>query len=342
MLPWDLIPGTACDNADGVANERSSQPAFSPLPLAAACTTVVLWGSAFVGIRAAAPHFSPGALALGRLIAATVTLGIVWAVRRAGWPKRTAWPGIAVCGLLWLGGYMVLLNWGERSVDAGTAAMIVGIGPILIAVLSGWLLREGFPRQLFAGIAVSFVGVVVTGLATSDRAGSSVGGVLLCVLAAVAFAGGMVSQKAALRHANALQVTTFGCAVALVACLPFAGQLTSEVADAPVSATLNMVFLGVFPTALAFTTWAYALARMPAGRLGATTYIVPVVAILLSWIILGEVPTWLALLGGLLCVAGVAVARRQAPTRRTAGPADLSAAGAESVPVAAQPVPEQS
>jgi drug/metabolite transporter (DMT)-like permease len=333
-----LDPRYRHDNAGGVANERSSQPAFSPLALAAVGTTVLLWGSAFVGIRAAAPHFSPGSLALGRLIAAAVTLGIVCAVRRAGWPQRTAWPAIAVCGLLWLGAYMVLLNWGERSVDAGTASMIVGVGPILIAVLSGWLLREGFPRMLFAGIAVSFIGVVVTGLATSDRAGSSVGGVLLCVLAAVAFAGGMVTQKRALRQATALQVTTFGCVVALVACLPFAGQLTTEVAHAPVSATLNMIFLGVFPTALAFTTWAYALARMPAGQLGVTTYIVPVVAILLSWTILGEVPTWLAMVGGLLCVAGVAVARRPAPTRNAAGP-DGSA---EPVPAAAQPVPDQS
>ena len=56
-------------------------------------------------------------------------------------------------------------------------------------------------------------------------------------------------------------MTTYGCLVGAVACLPFAGQLIADAADAPLSATLNMVYLGVFPTALAFTTWAYALAR---------------------------------------------------------------------------------
>jgi drug/metabolite transporter (DMT)-like permease len=71
-----------------------------------------------------------------------------------------------------------------------------------------------------------------------------------------------------------------------------------------------VVYLGAFPTAIGFTTWAYALARTSAGRLGATTYLVPPVAILLSWLLLGETPAGLALLGGLLCIGGVYVTRR--------------------------------
>ena len=64
-------------------------------------------------------------------------------------------------GLLWFGLYMITLNWGERDVDAGTAAMLVNIGPILLALLGGWLLHEGFPRRLAAGMAVSFGGAVL-------------------------------------------------------------------------------------------------------------------------------------------------------------------------------------
>jgi drug/metabolite transporter (DMT)-like permease len=66
----------------------------------------------------------------------------------------------------------------------------------------------------------------------------------------------------------------------------------------------------VFPTALAFTTWAYALSRTTAGRMGATTYLVPPLAVLLGWVILGESPPVLALLGGVLCLAGVVLSRR--------------------------------
>ncbi|MFG3438876.1 DMT family transporter [Nonomuraea sp. NPDC047897] len=281
------------------------------LALVAAGVTVVLWASAFVSIRSAGSAYSPGALALGRLLAGAVVLAAISLVRREGWPPRAAWPGIAWSGVLWFGLYMVALNWAEREVDAGTAAMVVNIGPILIALLSSRLLGEGLPRPLLAGMAVSFAGAAVVGLSMSGAGHASVLGVLLCVLAAAGYAAGVVAQKPALRHASALQVTTFGCLAGAVACLPFAGVLVSEAARAPLAATANMIYLGVFPTALAFTTWAYALARTTAGRMGATTYVVPALVVPMSWLALDEVPGPLTLAGGALCLAGVAVSRRR-------------------------------
>jgi drug/metabolite transporter (DMT)-like permease len=280
-------------------------------PLLAAAVTVVLWASAFVAIRSAGQDFSPGALALGRLLPASAVLGVISLSQRAGWPPRAAWPGIVATGALWFGVYMVALNWGEQHVDAGTAAMVVNVGPILIALLSGWLLREGLRRSLLLGITVSFAGVILVGIATSTGRSPSLLGVMLCLLAAVSYAVAVISQKPALRHASALQVTTFGCALGTIACLPFTGQLLSQLATAPVTATLSVIYLGVFPTAVAFTTWAYALSRTSAARMGATTYLVPALTVLLGWAILGEVPTWLALAGGALCLAGVALSRWQ-------------------------------
>ncbi|MFJ8138275.1 DMT family transporter [Streptomyces sp. NPDC096013] len=304
---------------------------------AAAVVTVVLWASAFVSIRSAGSAYSPGALALGRLAGGALALGVISLVRRAGVPPRSAWRGIAVSGVLWFGFYMVVLNWGEQQVDAGTAALVVNIGPILIALLGSRLLGDAMPPRLLAGMAVSFAGAVTVGLSMSGEGGSSVLGVVLCLLAAVAYAGGVVAQKPALARASALQVTTFGCLVGAVMCLPFAGQLVEQAADAPVSATLNMVYLGVFPTALAFTTWAYALARTTAGKMGATTYAVPALVVLMSWLLLGEVPGLLTLAGGVLCLAGVAVSRSRA---RNAGA--VSGTGAAAAPVVAvEPPPEE-
>lgn len=287
----------------------------------AAAVTVVLWASAFVAIRSAGHYFSPGALALGRLLLGAAVLALVMLKRRRGWPPRAAWPGIVATGVLWFGVYMVALNWGEQHVDAGTAAMVVNIAPILIALLSGWVLAEGLPRRLIIGIAVSFVGVILVGFATSTSKHPSLLGVLLCLLAALSASVAMVSQKPALRHTSALQVTTFGCALGAVACLPFTGQLVSQLETAPLTATLSVAYLGVLPTAVAFTTWAYALSRTPASKLGATTYLVPALTVLMSWAILGQVPSWLALGGGALCLAGVALSRRlpAAPRRSRNG-----------------------
>ena len=127
---------------------------------------------------------------------------------------------------------------------------------------------------------------------------------------AVAYARGVVTQKPLLGRVSALQVTWLACGVGAVACLPFAPTLLHELGRADAGAIGWAVYLGVFPTAVAFTTWAYALARTTAGRMGAATYLVPPMAVLMGWVVLGEAPPALALLGGALCLAGVVVARR--------------------------------
>jgi drug/metabolite transporter (DMT)-like permease len=302
---------------DGSNSRQAPGGGLDRRTLAAVSVTVLAWASAFVAIRDAGRYFDPGALTLGRLLAGSLVLGAVWLARGGGLPPRAAWPGIVGTGLLWFGVYMVALNWGERHVDAGTAAMVVNIGPVVIAVLSGWLLREGFPRRLLAGLVVSFAGAVVVGLSESGGGGASLLGVGMCLLAAVSYSVAVAGQKPALRHAPALQVTTFGCFLGTVATLPFAGEFVGQAASAPVTATLLVVYLGVVPTALAFTTWAYALTRTTAGRMGATTYIVPAIVVVMSWALLGQAPRPLAYLGGALCLAGVAVSRG---SRRAATP----------------------
>ncbi|TDC62109.1 DMT family transporter [Actinomadura sp. GC306] len=312
--------------------QQESRPAagIDKLAMAAATITVVLWASAFVSIRSAGAEYGPGALALGRLLSGTVVLGGLLLIRREGLPPRGAWPGIVTAGILWFGAYMVALNWGEQLVDAGTAALVVNIGPILIALLGGWLLKEGLPPRLMAGMAVSFAGAAVVGLSMSGEGRSSVLGVLLCLFAAVTYAAGVVSQKPALRHASALQFTTFACAIGALICLPFAGQLVSQAAQAPAGATLNMIYLGVFPTAIAFTTWGYALARTSAGKMGATTYAAPALVVLMSWLFLGEVPGLVTLAGGVLCLAGVAVSRSTRGLRRRSAPVPEAGTAPES------------
>jgi drug/metabolite transporter (DMT)-like permease len=278
--------------------------------LVAAFVTVGLWASAFVGIRDAGRHITPGALSLGRLVVATIALGALVAFRREPLPPRSDLPRLALVGLLWLGAYNVLLNAAERHVDAGTAAMLVNVGPILIALLAGTLLGEGYPRNLFTGCAVAFGGAILIGIATSERGIQSAGGAALCLAAAVAYAGGVIAQKPLLERSSGLMITFLACAIATVACLPFAPTLVRDVGDAPAGSVAWTVYLGVVPTAIGFTTWAYALKRTSAGRMGAFTYLVPPLAVLLGWLILSESPPALALGGGLLCLAGVAITRK--------------------------------
>ncbi len=276
----------------------------------AALVTVIAWASAFIGIRDAGDELSAGALSLGRLLVGSAALGVIVAIRREPLPARGDLPAIAFCGLLWFGIYNVALNEAERHIDAGTAAMLVNVGPILIALLAGVLLHEGFPRSLLAGSAIAFGGAILIGLATSEAGLAASVGAALCLVAALAYAGGVVSQKPVLARVSALQVTFLACTVGALACLPFGPTLVDELGTASGSAIRWMVYLGLVPTALAFTTWAYALSRTTAGRMGATTYLVPPLAILMAWLFLSETPPALAIAGGGLCLAGVVLARR--------------------------------
>ncbi len=315
------------------ARDRTAAPAW--LPVGAAGVTLVLWASAFVAIRHVGEDFSPGALSLGRLVIGSAVLGAFLLRREWRRPTRRQWPLLVVCGLLWFGVYNVALNAAELRVDAGTAAMLVNIGPILIAVLAGMLLGEGFPRRLVTGCAIAFLGVVVIGAATSSRDGADTWGVVLCVIAAIGYAVGVVAQKPLLTGLSALQVTWIACTIGALACLPYAGSLVEDTRAADAGAVGWVIYLGVFPTAVAFTTWAYALSRTSAGRLGATTYLVPPLTVLMGWLLLDEAPAPLAYLGGALCLGGVAFARR-AP-RAATPPVLTGEAGTTAPPEAEAP-----
>jgi drug/metabolite transporter (DMT)-like permease len=288
-------------------------PSRSGLAAAAAAVTVVLWASSFVAIRHLGAEFSAGALSLARLGLGSVFLGALLltrprrAVRR--WPAQRDWLPLIACGVLWFGVYNLTLNEAERRLDAGTSAMLVHIAPLLIAVLAGLGLGEGFPRQLVLGGLIAFAGIVVIGTSTSDGR-AEIWGVVLCVIAAISYAVGVVSQKPLLSRLPAAEVTWLACTIGAVVCLPFAPTLVNELRSASASTVWWVVYLAAFPTALGFTTWAFALRRTTAGRMGITVYAVPVVAIVLAWLLLSEAPTPLALGGGVLCLVGVAVSRR--------------------------------
>ena len=283
---------------------------MKPSVLAAVIVTILAWASAFIVIRGTGEHFSGGALALARLVVGTLLLGIVVALGRR-WiaPTRREWAQVIGFGVLWFGAYNVALNTAEQTIDAGTTAMIVGIGPILIALGGALFLGEGRQKWLGIGAGVAFVGVVLIGVGSGGLGFGDGTGLLWALLAALTYAAGVLLQKPTLRRLPNAQVTFLGAAIGMVACLPFAGDLVREVQAAPPLAIAGAVYLGAIPTALAFSTWAYALSRMPAGQLGVTTYIVPPLAIVAGLVVFREVPAILAIVGGVVCLVGVALSR---------------------------------
>lgn len=281
------------------------------LPLAAVATTLVLWASAFVGIRHLGESVPPGALSLSRLLVMAIALLALMKGRLPRLPTKREWPLIVAGGASWFGVYNLALNESERRIDAATAALIVQIGPLLVALLATFFLGERLSKWLLIGMGVGFSGVVIIGRASSQGDSGDLVGVLLSVVAALTFAVGVLTQKKLLPHMRALDLTFWYAVVGAVVCLPWAGQTVSVLGDASADTLWWILYLGIFPSAIAFTTWAFALSHADAGKFAQSTFLVPFITALMAWFLLDEVPPALAFVGGGLCIAGVLLTRRK-------------------------------
>lgn len=293
------------------ATDASGSTRAKSLPLIAAGITVVLWASAFVAIRHLAGTFAPGALAFGRLALGSICLGVI--AGRGGLPRATRrqWLAIVLVGALWYATYHVALNAGEHHVDAGTASMLILCSPVFVAGLAAVFLKEPMTRTVAIGLGLAMAGGALIAFSGNGGGDQQILGAGLCLISAAAAAVAMVIQKRMLAGLKALPLTWMTVTVGAVICLPFVGQFVTDVHHASGSSIGWLIFLGVCPTAIAYTTYGFALSQMTATQAGILTYLIPPITIVLGLVFLGEAPPALAYVGGVVTLAGVMIARRR-------------------------------
>ena len=284
-------------------------PALRParldaLSLGAILFTILFWASAFAGIREGLRAFTPEHLALYRFLVASAVLGGYALVMRFPLPPLPDLGrilAVSVCGITL---YHVLLNIGETSVPAGTASLIVAAGPVFTALLASRFGGERLNLLGWLGTFVSLCGVTLIVLGRGESLDFTRGALL--ILAAALFTSiYFVFQRPILRRVPPLQFTVWSLIAGTLPLLVFLPGLGSQLAAAPLSAHLAVVYLGIFPSALAYLTWTFAISRVGAGMTTSFLYVSPVLAILIAWAWLAEVPGWLSVLGGAVSVAGV-------------------------------------
>lgn len=276
--------------------------------------TIIFWASAFAGIRAGLEAYSPGHVALVRMLVASAALVVYALAVRMRLPEARDLPIILLCGFLAFTVYHVSLSYGEMTVTAGPASLLVNTAPIFTALLATAFLGERLRLIGWFGLAVSFAGAALIGLGEGE--GFSIApGAFIILIAAVSVSVYLVIQKPYLRKYGALNFTSYAIWAGTLFTLVFLPGLAGEIREAPLDATLALVYLGVFPTAIAYVTYAYVMSQLTASRGVSFLYLVGPAAFLIAWIWLGEVPSLLSFVGASVVLVGVVIVNARGRTR---------------------------
>ncbi|MBK8572043.1 MAG: DMT family transporter [Geothrix sp.] len=275
---------------------------------------LLLWASAFAGIRAGmrlSPSgtvgpdgYGPGELALLRFGTASTVLALYAFTKRMRLPERSELPLIGLTGFLGISVYHVALNFGEMTVQAGAASLLISAAPVFTALLSVAVLKERLTGIGWLGILLAFAGVALIALSGGQGLRFTPGALLILLAATVAAVYSILSKQLLRRHA-ALEFTCYSIWAGTLPLLVFLPGLLRRLPVAAPQATFAVIYLGIFPAAIAYVLWNYALARMPASLLSSFLYLSPVLASLIAWVWLGEVPALLTLVGGAIAILGV-------------------------------------
>jgi drug/metabolite transporter (DMT)-like permease len=272
----------------------------------------VLWSSGFTFVAMGLPHAEPITfLALRYAVVVALLLAAAAVVRPPLPDTPTAWLHLVVVGLLLQAAYFGLLYLALERIAPAVGALIVSLQPVLVALLAPRTVGEHVPAARWAGLLLGLVGAAAVILARADDGAADAAGIALAV-------GGLLAISAATLYENRFGAehhlvtgNLVQCAVALLA----TGAIALVAEDLRVDWTgelvISLTYLVLANSIVSLTLLLAMLRRGTASQVSALFFLVPPLAALIAWAILGESLPALAWAGMVVATAGVAIATRR-------------------------------
>ncbi|HDH6667724.1 TPA: DMT family transporter [Staphylococcus aureus] len=269
--------------------------------------TIILWGSAFPMIKIALNDFSAESLSAFRLILATIILLPFVIIKKLPTPELRDIPVIFILGFCGFVIYHTALNFGETLISAGISGILVSTTPIFSSALAYIFLKEHFSKWNWLSSLVAFIGISIISISKDDYTTINVLGVFIILLASFSESLYFTFQKKYTEKYGFIAFTLYTIMASSPFMLIFIPEIINDIHGATFTSIVSVLYLAIFPTIIPYVLLAYIVKSVGVSDATMSLYLTPIVSLLLSYLLLDELPTTLAIIGGIITLLGVSL-----------------------------------
>ncbi|HDP5804426.1 TPA: DMT family transporter [Staphylococcus aureus] len=269
--------------------------------------TIILWGSAFPIIKIALNDFSAESLSAFRLILATIILLPFVIIKKLPTPELRDIPVIFILGFCGFVIYHTALNFGETLISAGISGILVSTTPIFSSALAYIFLKEHFSKWNWLSSLVAFIGISIISISKDDYTTINVLGVFIILLASFSESLYFTFQKKYIEKYGFIAFTLYTIMASSPFMLIFIPEIINDIHGATFTSIVSVLYLAIFPTIIPYVLLAYIVKSVGVSDATMSLYLTPIVSLLLSYLLLDELPTILAIIGGIITLLGVSL-----------------------------------
>lgn len=269
--------------------------------------TIILWGSAFPMIKIALNDFSAESLSAFRLILATIILLPFVIIKKLPTPELRDIPVIFILGFCGFVIYHTALNFGETLISAGISGILVSTTPIFSSALAYIFLKEHFSKWNWLSSLVAFIGISIISISKDDYTTINVLGVFIILLASFSESLYFTFQKKYIEKYGFIAFTLYTIMASSPFMLVFIPEIINDIHGATFTSIVSVLYLAIFPTIIPYVLLAYIVKSVGVSDATMSLYLTPIVSLLLSYLLLDELPTTLAIIGGIITLLGVSL-----------------------------------